>query len=305
MLRGVLTVTDSDFKKKMNFRDIDPYVRYINYLSFKPGMSTGQRIIFDHQFLFIYRGKGFIDIEGIRYPASQNDLFFYGPRTVHNIIADKYDPFTVTGIHFDHTCDNTDKWVFITPPDNPEINSHPEYKEVVFKDFDGFPPHMNLSGAPEIKNILLKMVDEYNRRQRFFETNLKGLFLTFLSIISRLIINKREGIEGSEQLTTEIIKYLQENYMEDLSNKKLAAQFYFHPNYLNHIIVTNTGKSLHQYLMDIRIKKAISMLLNTQISISEVALAVGYSDTHYFSRIFKRKVGFTPNQVRQHIKMDD
>jgi len=297
-------MSERNVKLRMSFEKINPYVRFINLMSCEPGFQTGPRLNYDHQLLYVYKGKGIIEINNIRYEAAPHDLFYYKPMVVHSITADSEDPFTITGIHFDYTNDNPDKWLVVASLKDGLPNLEPKYREVIFEDFPGFPPHINLANAPDIKDILIRMVDEYDSRYLFSDVNLRGMFLMLLSIVSRMVTNKREGIEGNEQVSDDIIKYLQDNYMEDLTNEKLASRFYFHPNYLNHLIVTSTGKSLHQYLIELRIKKAVDMLLNTQLNISEIANAVGYNDIHYFSRLFKKKVGFTPNQVRKHIKVN-
>jgi AraC-like DNA-binding protein len=297
-------MSQRNVKLKMKFENINPYVRFVNLMSCDRDFLTGPRLNYDHQFLYVHKGRGIIEIDKIKYQASPHDLFYYKPMVVHSITADYKDPFTLTGIHFDYTNDNPDKWLVVASLNDKLPDLEPKYREVIFEDFPGFPPHINLANAPDVKDILIRMVDEYDSRYLYSDVNLRGLFLVFLSIVSRVATNKREGIEGSEQVSDDIIRYLQNNYMENLTNEQLASKFYFHPNYLNHLIVTNTGKSIHQYLIELRIKKAVDMLLNTQLNISEIANAVGYSDIHYFSRLFKKKVGFTPNQVRKYIKVN-
>jgi transcriptional regulator GlxA family with amidase domain len=60
-----------------------------------------------------------------------------------------------------------------------------------------------------------------------------------------------------------------------------------------------TGTSVLAYLTDLRIKKASHLLLNTELAIKQVAAAVGYPDTHYFTTLFGRRTGIPPAAFRQ------
>jgi Response regulator containing CheY-like receiver domain and AraC-type DNA-binding domain len=103
------------------------------------------------------------------------------------------------------------------------------------------------------------------------------------------VTSRKEGIEGGESAFNELSHFLQTHYCENLSNTEIAARFHFHPNYLSQLMVANTGKSLHQYIIDLRIKKALSLLMYSSMNISEISSAVGFSDIHYFSRHFKKR----------------
>ncbi len=82
----------------------------------------------------------------------------------------------------------------------------------------------------------------------------------------------------------DIIDYLHLHYNEPLSNSRLGKHFGFHPNYLNHLVSEFTSMPLQQYLIHIRLNKAMTLLQHTDMSISEIASEVGYNSVHYFSR---------------------
>lgn len=60
-----------------------------------------------------------------------------------------------------------------------------------------------------------------------------------------------------------------------------------------------TGSSPQAYLTDMRIEQAKDLLSNTSFQIAEIAELVGYSDPLYFSRIFKKKTGYSPNEYKK------
>ena len=69
-------------------------------------------------------------------------------------------------------------------------------------------------------------------------------------------------------------------------------------NYLSHLYKRETGKAFTSYLKEYRINKAKELLLNTKLSISDIAYDVGFNDAHYFTICFKEVTGVTPTKFR-------
>ena len=61
---------------------------------------------------------------------------------------------------------------------------------------------------------------------------------------------------------------------------------------------THTGLSPHQYLLEFRLVRARSLLVETEFSIKEIATQTGFEDEFYFSRLFRQKLNLTPSQWR-------
>jgi len=285
-------------KQLMYFNELNPHVRYLNLLQCTPGFTDGHRRIYDHQFIYVHKGKGRIEIGEKMYSAITGDVFFYGPGVVHTFYADEVDPFILTGLHFDFT----NHFKTLPFPIGP-FATH-LYKEelatetIEFVDFIGFPEHINLSAHTRLRELIFEMLKEFEEGRIYSAGYINSLFHAFLIIISRNVLMSKVDPNSKDEIVTEVIRFLQDHYAENPSNECIAEIFHFHQNYLNQLMVANTGVPIRQYLIDFRIRKALDMLLNTDSSIKEIAKNVGYEDLHYFSRVFKKKTGLTPSQVK-------
>ncbi|GIO44910.1 response regulator transcription factor [Paenibacillus apis] len=93
--------------------------------------------------------------------------------------------------------------------------------------------------------------------------------------------------------------YLAEHYMEDLSLEHVAKRFFFSAAYFSSFFRAHTSMTFTEYLLRLRMDKAKEMLKDGTRKISEVALSVGFRDAGYFTRIFKRETGLSPEEFRK------
>ncbi|MDF2959300.1 MAG: response regulator [Paenibacillus sp.] len=99
-----------------------------------------------------------------------------------------------------------------------------------------------------------------------------------------------------------IVKYIEQNYDKDISVKSLAKYVMMGENYVSALFKKKMGKTLIQYLHEVRVKQAIHYLTETDLTIHEIGLKTGFVNDNYFIKIFKRFTGTTPSQYRQNIK---
>jgi len=116
---------------------------------------------------------------------------------------------------------------------------------------------------------------------------------------------KSEPFSGKESQTfaktklAEACDYIERNFAQKkLSVEEICRDLFISPSYLSRLLKRHLGKTFVNALTDIRIEKAKQMLSGSNMKISAVADAVGYSDPHYFSTIFKMVAGATPSEYR-------
>ena len=104
------------------------------------------------------------------------------------------------------------------------------------------------------------------------------------------------------EIVNEVCSIIQKNYGQVISIDVLAELIFLSPNYLRTIFKDITGKTLLEYVTQIRMDNACIMLQETNIRIHEIAKRVGFESPSYFGSIFFKRTGLTPNQYRTHAK---
>ena len=112
---------------------------------------------------------------------------------------------------------------------------------------------------------------------------------------------ERGARKKQSRIVSFVTQYINENYTLDLSLNELAELANINVNYLSTHFKTETGMSVVEYITFIRLEKAKEMLQKTNLKISDIANQTGYRDVKYFMRIFKNKIGSTPNEYRKYI----
>ncbi|MEG0286830.1 MAG: DNA-binding response regulator [Vagococcus sp.] len=120
-----------------------------------------------------------------------------------------------------------------------------------------------------------------------------------LNQISLLHYSTTQITDNRSEQINQIIQYIHLNFKDEISLDTLANFSHMHRNYVSRLFKEATGMSFTEYLTFYRIEQGKKCLVSTDDSISLVSEDVGYADPAYFSRIFKKETGYTPNQYRQ------
>jgi AraC-like DNA-binding protein len=97
----------------------------------------------------------------------------------------------------------------------------------------------------------------------------------------------------------EIKKYLESHFYEELKPGQVAEQARISESKLRSLFSKEAGTNFTQYVLDMRLEKAEEMLRTTDVFIIDIAMKVGFKDPKYFSRVFKKKYGVTPQEFRE------
>ena len=94
-------------------------------------------------------------------------------------------------------------------------------------------------------------------------------------------------------------RYIDTNYAQNITLDTLAELTHINKYYLAHSFASCIGQSPISYLSSKRLQASMELLVNTNHSIAQVASSTGFSSQSYFSQMFKKSVGMTPQQYRK------
>lgn len=103
--------------------------------------------------------------------------------------------------------------------------------------------------------------------------------------------------EGNEQIEA-ACRYMRENLGKMITRDEVAGAVWLSPSYFSHLFKQTMGIGYNEYLTELRIRQAKKLLLQN-VSISDIAVSVGFRDARYFSNIFQQKTGYTPSEYRR------
>ncbi|HYK74502.1 MAG TPA: response regulator [Pseudoneobacillus sp.] len=95
-----------------------------------------------------------------------------------------------------------------------------------------------------------------------------------------------------------IEEYLREHYQQDINLQEIADCFFLNKEYISRKFKQVFSETITDYLTKIRMEKARELLENPNYKIYEIAYHVGYQNEKYFSKVFKKVIGLTPNEYR-------
>ncbi|WP_406768167.1 response regulator transcription factor [Candidatus Clostridium stratigraminis] len=134
-----------------------------------------------------------------------------------------------------------------------------------------------------------------------YGSELLNILESIEQVIAKIINNKEFSV--NDEIINKITQYISNHYNEQLSLKEIADKFHFNYYYLSSYFSSHLAEGFSEYLNKIRVEKAIELLKNEDIPVSEVSYLVGYSDHSYFCKVFKKLKKATPSKFRKNIML--
>jgi len=259
---------------------------------------TGQKEIFrshwhEHfELIFMISGKLNLNCNANSIDAKTGDLLIINPNDLHNLysLSQKVEYYCIIfDINLIQSISN----------DSTDINYLRPLIEnrLIFNNFSKYNNSMyncardifsEYEGSSSVKHFIIKA--------KIME--LMGLVFSncdYSNINSNIKNNKR----SNQKLMQNILLHLNKNYKEQITLEGLAEEFNISYHHICHIFKDFTNKSVMAYVTEQRIEKSLHLLETTTLPISEIAALVGYQDSNYYSRVFKKTMNMSP---REYIK---
>jgi two-component system response regulator YesN len=107
------------------------------------------------------------------------------------------------------------------------------------------------------------------------------------------------------QVIARVQEYIEQNLDKRLSLNEVASVFNFSPNYLSQLFAKHTGKGYVEYITNARVEAAKQMLIGGKIKVYEISERLGFENSFYFSKVFKKVVGVSPRKYSQNISLTE
>lgn len=128
------------------------------------------------------------------------------------------------------------------------------------------------------------------------------IYKNSLAFIERLTTSCAEATyHGSSSVIKEALDYINTYYNLSITLTSAAEKVAVNPSYLSTLFKKEVGKNFSEYLLDIRLENSLKLILNTHMSITDIAMDVGMSNQSYFIKQFKIKYGMTPGEYRKRL----
>jgi AraC-like DNA-binding protein len=227
---------------------------------------------------YMKEGRGTCHIDQHTYVVKAGDLVIIHPGIKCNMIISEVQQ--IHGIFI--TCfvhiKGKDKGLFVDNGRCPVVNMGKEY-QLVEHHFEA-------------------ICQEGENQIAGFQEMTYGLIQT----ITILIIRRLEETLAAGPLTMSqtVKEYIDKYYIKELTLSDLAKIVHVSPYHLAHVYKQDLGMAPIQYMIHCRIEEAKRLLLNSDCSIKDISIDVGYPNANYFNQIFKKLVGLSPGKFRSH-----
>ncbi|PTQ85452.1 AraC-like DNA-binding protein [Trichococcus patagoniensis] len=228
---------------------------------------------------FVISGKGRYTVNDTTHRLGAGDFFLIRPNELVEYEADAEDPWEYYWIGF----------------------SGSKVKEILHTNGIGVKDYIGQVGAEEE----LQGKFAHFMQSDFFDDSQKlvnqALFCDIFSFFKIHNGNMEMEVQTSQRTkySEAFLLYVENNYYrEDLTIEEIAKSMYLHPSYFSQVIKEELGLNALKYLNLYRMNKASQLLKTTELSVEEIASAVGYQNRHSFSRAFKSRFHSSPTRYK-------
>jgi len=271
-----------------------PQLVTIGHACWQPGQQHFARSFNVYDLLFVISGSLYMTEDGIPYAIQAGSMLVLEPGRMHVGHRPCDEATDIYWVHLVHQApvravDSGDiPWSY-PYTQGTDYDIAPQPQVMYLPKFAGF-------HAPDIVPILRRMLELHQTLSPAaslpLQAQLAGL-LTQLQAAARSQYAPR-----SRQLSEQAVSYLQQHMTRPFDAKHMEELLHFRFDYIARCLKSHTGRSPLQYLHDLQMAEAKSLLRNTELSVSEVGERIGIENANYFIRLFRKLTGMTPGQYR-------
>lgn len=254
-----------------------------------------------HKFIelvYIKSGTGIHTINDIEYPISRGSLLMIPCGSTHGINADEHGDMMHYNIYVKSEFFG-DKNESDIGRGETDLSPFVYYDEFRASDIE-CNHHVRFIGreAATIESYLKFMHTEYIQKEAGYNKITESLLNIILTYVKRKVLTCDDVHIDKTKIPYDILTYITTNYSKKFSINDLAKRSFYNPSYLSRMFKEATGKSILEYVQELRIRDACLLLKQTDMSINDIAYQVGYNSPSKFYKVFKKLKGITPLRYR-------
>ncbi len=174
--------------------------------------------------------------------------------------------------------------------------------DLLFENYCNYYPELTLPYASAEDFYAHPSYREYAIRYAQMDRAQKMQLQGFVWIVASFFMAKAQKIEEMDERLLKVIDYVKENVGKVIETETLANMVCLTKSHLERLFREKLGTSPLQYILRTKIQCAQRLLMTTNYSIQVIAHEVGFDDPSYFIRVFRQKIGFTPQDYRMNLK---
>ena len=160
---------------------------------------------------------------------------------------------------------------------------------------------LTVGNSDEIEREIKLMFTDFIRRESWYQVAAVSKFLKVLTIVSQCLMNAKKKSGHTDRILTSL-HYIHHHYTESLTLSELAEMEHLSVSRYRTVFRECTGISPQGFIIDLRLRRACELMIQTDLSLKQIAQMTGYSDPLYFSRIFKEHLGVPPSQYKEGLR---
>lgn len=285
-----------DLEIVFNYDNLSISVDFVNISPFPNGEGFDFHTHSNYEFHYIKRGKGIVIMNDIEYQLDGNSFYLTGPGVIHKQVADINEPM----LEYALKCDIKHIGV---PSGESKINSSSEY-EYIINILDKRANRV-VQDNFGIEGLFEKIFEEIFLKRPGYFTEIKTAIFNIIIATARNFAPET-GVDyqiprrdmNSHRLRL-IKSYIADNYNKNITCNELSGHLFLSNRQLNRIIQSETGYSVHDFVISEKIRIVCELLRSTKQKLRDIADQTGFSSEYHLSNAFKKWTGMSPVKFRE------
>ncbi len=290
--------TIDSFNKALNIETLHPLISIVDFAKAESNIKLDKFKVSAGFYTILYKGNKHCNVKYGRntYDYQEGTLIFFAPEQVIEFEAASDEKPIGWGLAFhpdlirqSNLGKNIKKYSFFEYDTSEALHLSEKEKQILFEIINKIDIELNQnidkhSQTLIVSNIelLLNYCTRYYDRQFITRTNFNNDFVSKLESVLKHYFDT----ENLQKQGLPSVKYC-------------AEKLNLSPNYLSDLLKKQTGKNTQEHIHYYLIEQAKNTLLNTDLTVSEISYNLGFDYPQYFSKIFKKKTGYSPIEYRQ------